>query len=87
MREHTAGMRPPRFLWVPFELGRPLGAPNVPDFQRRVIVAALQLLEAARGPVLADFPEDAPTAPMEADTGWACPISLPREEPVAMHGP
>lgn len=85
MREHTAGMRPPRFLWVPFELGRPLGAPNVPDFQRRVIVAALQLLEAARGPVLADFPEDAPTAPMEADTGWACPILLPREEPVAMH--
>ena len=28
-------MRLPRFLWVPFELGRPFGAPNEPDFQRR----------------------------------------------------
>ena len=60
VREHTLGMRPPRLLWVPFEFGRPLGAPNDPDFQRRVIVTALQLLEAERGPILADFPDDAP---------------------------
>jgi D-proline reductase (dithiol) PrdB len=26
VREHTAGYRPPRFLWVPFPLGRPFGA-------------------------------------------------------------
>ncbi len=85
VREHTAGMRPPRFLWVPFELGRPLGAPNAPDFQRRVIVAALQLLEAECGPVLADFPEDAPGAPSGAATGQVCPIALSRAEPVATH--
>ena len=60
VREHTEGMRPPRFLWTPFELGRPLGAPNEPDFQRRVVVAALRLLDAAQGPVLEDFPDDAP---------------------------
>ncbi len=90
VREHTEGMRPPRFLWVPFELGRPLGAPNAPDFQRRVIVAALQLLEAEGGPVLADFPEDAPSAllasgSLEAEAGPVCPISMPRSEYVATH--
>lgn len=85
VREHTAGMRPPRFLWVPFELGRPLGAPNVPDFQRRVITAALQLLEAERGPVLADFPDDAPNASSEAEVGAVCPISMPRSEHVETH--
>ncbi len=89
VREHTVGMQPPRFLWVPFELGRPLGAPNVPDFQRRVIVAALELFEAERGPILADFPEDVPRVSSsthgDAETGLVCPISLPREEPVATH--
>ena len=74
VREHTERMRPPRALWVPFELGRPLGAPDAAAFQTRVVMAALDLLSADNGPVLADFPEDAP----EADdlTGWACPINL-----------
>jgi hypothetical protein len=53
-------MRPPRFLWVPFELGRPLGVPDNAAFQRRVLLAALRLLEAEDGPVLEDFLEDAP---------------------------
>jgi hypothetical protein len=62
IRLHTEKVRPPRALWVPFELGRPLGAPNDPTFQTRVIAAALGLLEAASGPVvLQDFPEDDPT--------------------------
>ena len=90
VREHTQGMQPPRFLWVPFELGRPLGAPNAPEFQRRVIIAALQLLGAERGPVLADFPDDAPRASFEEEAGAeeagaVCPISMPRAEYVATH--
>ena len=53
VREHTEAMQPPRFLWVPFPLGRPLGAPGDAAFQHRVIRAALSLLEAPAGPVLA----------------------------------
>ena len=68
-------MRPPRALAVPFELGRPMGAPNDPAFQRRVLVALLDLFKAAKGPVLVDFPDQAPTAPADLE-GWSCPISL-----------
>ncbi|MEM7140759.1 MAG: hypothetical protein AAF548_06960 [Actinomycetota bacterium] len=68
-------MRLPRFLWVPFELGRPFGAPHEPDFQRRVLHDALALIERDDGPVvLADFPDDAPISDDEAV--WACPISF-----------
>jgi hypothetical protein len=79
VREHTAGYRPPRFLWVPFPLGRPFGAPAEPTFQRRVLVAALALLERTDGPViLEDFPDDAPpSASPDADETWVCPVSFP----------
>lgn len=89
MREHTAGLRPPRFLWVPFELGRPFGAPGDPAFQTKVLRAVLALLDRPDGPViLEDFPENTP-APSEADmAGWVCPISLPKpqatEEPALL---
>ncbi len=74
MREHTETVRPPRALWVTFELGRPLGIPDDPPFQRRVVKAALELLERTDGPLLADYPEHVTE---EADfTGWACPINL-----------
>jgi hypothetical protein len=77
VREHTEVMQPPRALWVPFMLGRPFGAPNAPDFQRKVLVAALRLLEAERGPVLEEFPEDAPGSAQEDEPqGLACPINL-----------
>jgi hypothetical protein len=68
----------PRFLWVSFELGRPFGAPGEPDFQRRVLHAALALLERDDGPViLEDFPDEAPVAPSPADAeSWACPVSF-----------
>ena len=74
MREHTEIVRPPRALWVTFELGRPMGIPDDAPFQRRVVKAALGLLERTDGPLIADYPEhiDEP-----ADlSGWACPINL-----------
>ena len=55
IREHTERVRPPRALWVPFELGRPLGLPDDSELQTRVLMAALRLLEAGDGPVLEDF--------------------------------
>jgi D-proline reductase (dithiol) PrdB len=59
---------------VPFELGRPLGAPGDAAFQTRVLRAALQLLEAPSGPVLVDFPDDAPAA--DASMTLVCPVSF-----------
>ena len=77
IREQTAAMKPPRALWVPFMLGRPFGAPDEPDFQRRVLHALLMLFERPAGPVLEDFPEDAPTASSSAaETTFACPVSF-----------
>ncbi len=81
IREHAEAMRPPRTLWVPFELGRPLGAPEDPAFQRRVIKAALGMLEGPPGPRIVDFPDDAPAdAAVEDEEGWACPVSFPPPE-------
>jgi hypothetical protein len=79
IREHTETIRPPRALWVPFELGRPLGVPEDPELQRRVLKAALDLLEVSEGPVLVDFPEEIRTPEIEAeqeDTVWACPVNF-----------
>jgi hypothetical protein len=78
IRIHTEKTLPPRALWVPFELGRPLGAPNDAAFQKRVLLAALRLLEAPAGPVIEDFPEDAPASP-EAITALACPVNFAQE--------
>lgn len=87
VRHHAERIRPPRALWVPFELGRPLGAPDEPDFQKRVLRAALALLESPDGPVvLADFDEDAPGPKAEDMTGWVCPVSF-GAPPVADAGP
>jgi hypothetical protein len=74
IREQTAAIKPPRALWVPFMLGRPLGAPNEPAFQRRVLSRLLALFE-RQGPVLEDFPEDAPAG--SGDTaGFSCPVNF-----------
>jgi len=78
VREHTEIVRPPRALWVTFELGRPLGVPDDAPFQRRVVKAALDLLGRTDGPIIADYPEHAPE--VTDFSGWACPINLaPRE--------
>ena len=75
IREHSEAIKPPRALWVSFELGRPLGVPDDPAFQKRVLLAGLKLLEADSGPVLKDFDEDAP-ASEPAATGWSCPVNF-----------
>jgi hypothetical protein len=75
IREQTAAIRPPRALWVPFMLGRPFGAPGDAGFQRRVLLALLSLFERPSGPLLEDYPEDAPAEQAVAG-GFACPVSF-----------
>jgi len=73
VRPQMERTRPPRGLWTPFQLGRPLGEPADPEFQRRVLMRALGLLERHDGPViLEDFPDDPPNW---SDTpGWPATI-------------
>jgi len=65
----TERARPPRALFCDFPLGRPLGRPLDASFQRRVLEAALSLLERPRGPILETFPEKIVD---EVDTAVAC---------------
>ncbi|MDE2744833.1 MAG: hypothetical protein OXI41_02445 [Chloroflexota bacterium] len=78
IRKHPEGMKPPRSLWVPFPLGRPLGAPDQPEFQRNVLLSALRLLESATATTIADYPHD---APISGDDPWACAIMITPPEP------
>lgn len=78
IREHAEGMKPPRSLFVPFPLGRPLGSPDQPDFQRDVLLSSLKLLESATATTLTDYPHDAPTS---GDDPWACAVALAPSEP------
>ncbi|MCP4469529.1 MAG: hypothetical protein GY815_02385 [Gammaproteobacteria bacterium] len=75
VREHIVGMRPPRALWVPFELGRPFGPPGNTGLQRRVLSEALALLDQdCPEPLLRDFSE-AVIDPGD-DAGWRFPGTL-----------
>ena len=76
VRTQMEQVRPPRGLWVPFQLGRPLGEPGDVAFQRRVLMRALGLLERADGPViLEDFPDD-PPGWLDVP-GWIPPLQAP----------
>jgi hypothetical protein len=70
VREHTAKVKPPRALFVPFPFGHALGRAEDPALQHRVLRAALDLLAEPAGPVLRDFPDDGldtePPAPVQA---------------------
>jgi hypothetical protein len=71
---HTEKVRPPRSLWVPFELGRPLGVPNDAAFQKRVLLSLLKLLERTDGPsIIDDFPDDAPESDDSMEV-LSCPV-------------
>ena len=74
IREQSEAVRPPRALWVPFALGRPLGSAEDPTFQKEVIRASLAMLATATAPTIEDYPVEAPA---EAGPGvWACPLNL-----------
>ena len=75
IRMHTEIIKPPRALWVPFELGRPLGPPDSAAFQRQVLLALMGMLEAPDGPRLEDFPEDEPETSDEISV-LACPVDF-----------
>lgn len=73
IRPQAENTKPPRALWVPFDLGRPFGPPNDPAFQKRVILAALGMLVEDGGPVrIIDFPDDDPRA--RPDPAWQPPF-------------
>jgi D-proline reductase (dithiol) PrdB len=56
LREVTERVAPPRALFVDLPLGYPLGAPDDPALQTRIILSALALLsESVPPPVLRDF--------------------------------
>jgi hypothetical protein len=74
IRPQTENTKPPRALWVPFELGRPFGPPSAAAFQKRVVLAALRMLERGDGPVvIEDFPNDDPRATQ--DPTWQPPFT------------
>lgn len=79
IKEHTEKINPSRALWVPFELGRPLGVPNDTEFQLDVLRSLLALFEIDQGPVIVDYPRDAPESSGVED-GWSCVIPLPALE-------
>jgi hypothetical protein len=68
---------PPRGLYCQFPLGRPLGKPLDPAFQRRVLDAAFALLPHTEGPLTETFDE---VIEDEADQPLSCPIP-PRLDP------
>ena len=57
VREHIEAYKPPRALWLNFPMGRPMGRPNDPEYQKNIIRAAFELFDRAAGPVLEDFPD------------------------------
>ncbi len=74
VREHIEAYRPPRALWLDFPMGRPLGKPNDPSYQLKVIRAAFALFDAPAGPVIEDFPEVIPVR--DGRMGYALPPEL-----------
>jgi hypothetical protein len=76
VRLHMDKIGPPRGLWTPFQLGRPLGEPDDAAFQRRVLLQALALLERRDGyRILEAFPDDPPG--WRDLAGWRPPFELP----------
>jgi hypothetical protein len=74
---HTEKTTPPRALWVPFELGRPLGAPNNVEFQKEVLLGALELLERNDTPIVVDFGKEAPQSNGDAGPlSLSCPVNF-----------
>ncbi|MBO88446.1 MAG: hypothetical protein CMP14_02905 [Rickettsiales bacterium] len=76
IRLHSERIHPPRALWVPFELGRPFGVPHNAAFQTRVLQKLIDLFDSSEGPVLVDYPEDAPSSGSKDMGGLVCPVQF-----------
>lgn len=74
IREQSEAVRPPRALWVPFDLGRPLGTADDPAFQKGVLRAALGMLATSTEPTIEDYPLEAPDKQQAGE--WVCPVSF-----------
>ena len=74
VREHMQAIKPPRALWLNFPMGRPMGKPNDPDYQMKVIRVAFSLLDISSGPVLEDFLDVIPVR--NGRMGYALPDEL-----------
>jgi len=55
LKEVTEVIEPPRALFVPYRLGYPLGQPNNPQLQKRIIKTALSLLDRNDLPIMTEF--------------------------------
>jgi hypothetical protein len=77
VRRQAENGRAPRMLHCQFPLGRPLGRPGDPAFQREVLRRAFALLERTDVPVLEDHPE---VIDDETGSPAACPLP-PRHDP------
>ena len=76
VKEQVESTAPPRALCCDFPLGRPLGEPQNPEFQHRVLESAFQLLE-AQEPTIKEYGVSIPDT---ADEILACPLP-PRHDP------
>ena len=71
VREHIEAIKPPRAMWLDFPMGRPMGKPNDPAYQNRILRASFKLLDKSCGPVLEDFPDTIPVR--NGRMGYAIP--------------
>ena len=71
VREHIEQVKPARALWLDFPMGRPMGKPNDPEYQKKIIRAAFELFDRPQGPVLEDFPDVIPVK--DGRMGYALP--------------
>ncbi len=55
LKEVTEKIQPPRAMFVSYHLGYPLGEPNNPELQKRVIKTALSLLSRNDLPIMTEF--------------------------------
>ena len=74
IKEHIQAIKPPRALWLNFPMGRPLGKPNDPEYQKNIIRSAFNLFNSSSGPILEDFPDIIPVR--NGRMGYALPVEL-----------
>ena len=75
VREHAQAMKPPRALWVPYQLGRPFGDPGNAELQRHILKTALSLLDSNDAtPILHDLEDELPRSTI--DESWIYPQDL-----------